>query len=558
MSAPTDRRPAIVVVAEDDPGRARIRESLERWFANDYRIDVTTPPEAVNVATRLRSARTEVALVIAEQHLNGEPGSSLLGRIRDVLPTSRRAVLAGWGDAGPATAAVRRASLVGDIDQVLGWPWSVSDEQFLATVGDLLADWATEHGRYVESAKLVAEPDDAVAQVLRDAVVRWAVPLGFYDTRSRLGQKLAQELPSGEKLPAVFLPDGRVLSRPSLGDIANALGANANLSDPFDVAIIGSGPAGLAAAVYGVSEGLRTLIIEPGALGGQASASPQIRNYLGFPGGISGAELMVRALRQAWVFGAEMQIGRSVVALEDEGEGYVVELDDGSKARARSVVLAMGVTYRQLGIPSVEKLVGRGVFYGSGATEAPGVAGADVFVVGGGNSGAEAVINLARYARHVTMLVRGESLDGVSDYLVEQLRDRSNIEILLNTEISEARGGNRLRSLVLHDRSDGSDAERDAFAVFILIGATPRTSWLPSAIERDQRGFVLTGQALPATSEGPRPTLGTSMAGIYAAGDVRQGSIKRVAAAVGEGATAIREIHEYLERDRMVAVAGAR
>ena len=314
----------------------------------------------------------------------------------------------------------------------------------------------------------------------------------------------------------------------------------------------------MAAAVYGVSEGLRTLLIEPSALGGQASASPQIRNYLGFPGGISGADLMVRALRQAWAFGVGMQIGRSVTGLRDDGDDYTVQLDDGAVARARSVVLAMGVSYRRLGIPSVERLFGRGVFYGAGATEAPGVAGGDVYVVGGGNSGAQATINLARYARQVTLLVRSESLDGVSDYLVQQLRGRPNIEIRLNTEIVEARGDDRLRSLVLRNRYGGSEAVQDALAVFILIGATPRTDWLPATIARDHRGFVLTGQDVHPASDEQLPSLATTMPGIFAAGDVRHGSIKRVAAAVGEGATAIREIHEFLATARTATMAGAR
>jgi thioredoxin reductase (NADPH) len=551
MPATTDRRPVIITVSGDDRSRTQITDALGRWFASDYRIlAVKTPSELVELALGSRDAATEVALVIAEQQLPSDLGTSLLGRIRDVLPTSRRVILASWGDARPAPSEITRASLVGDIDHVVGWPWSVTDEQFLATIGDLLAEWSTEHGRFVESARLVAEPGDAGAHVLRDLVVRWAVPLGFYDTDSDLGRKLAQQLPSGTELPAVFLPDGGVLSRPDIRDIANALGANASLSDPFDVVIAGSGPAGLAAAVYGVSEGLRTLIVEPAALGGQASSSPQIRNYLGFPGGISGSELMVRALEQAWAFGLGMQIGRSVVDFREDGDTRIVELDDGATARARSIVLAMGVTYRKIGIPSVERLVGRGVFYGSGATEASGVVGEDAFVVGGGNSGGQATVNLARFARHVTLLVRGDSLDGMSDYLIQQLRDRSNIEVLLNTQMVEARGRQRLESLVLEDRSDGSRQERDAFAVFILIGATPRTGWLPAAIERDPRGFVLTGGDIQAGSDGSTPTLETSLPGVFAAGDVRHGSVKRVAAAVGEGATAIREIHGYLAEAR--------
>ncbi|HEU4671789.1 MAG TPA: FAD-dependent oxidoreductase [Candidatus Limnocylindrales bacterium] len=556
----TDRRPVIVVISEDDASRARIVESIARWFATDYRIvEVAAAAVAIDVIGQLRDGNGEAALVIAEQRMPSELGTSLLGRLRDVLPTSRRVVLASWADTS-ATPTLTRASLLGEIDAVVGWPWSVTDEQFLATIGNLLADWATEHGRYVESTKLLAEPDDPEAQVLRDTVVRWAVPLGFYDVKSEAGRELASRLPGRTELPAILLPDGRVLSRPTIGDIATALGANTDLSEPFDVAIVGSGPAGMAAAVYGVSEGLRTLVIESSALGGQASASPLIRNYLGFPAGISGADLMTRALRQAWTLGAHLLIGRYAVGLEQDADGFTIALDDGSTARTRSVVLAMGVRYRKLGIPSVERLVGRGVFYGAGATEAPGVAGEDVFVVGGGNSGAQATVYLARYARSATLLVRGSSIDDVSEYLVEQLHDRPNIEVRLNTEIVEARGEGRLASLVLRDRAAGATEERPAFAVFVLIGARPRTDWLPASVERDERGFVLTGEDVVGRggSGEPVPTMRASVPGIFAAGDVRHGSIKRVAASVGEGAAAIREIHEYLAAARPLASATTR
>jgi thioredoxin reductase (NADPH) len=278
MSAATSPKPVIVVVSEEDQSRERIRQALERWFANDYRIlEVATPSEVVDAVTQLRDTKAEVALVLAEQGMPSEPGTSVLSRIRDVLPTSRRVVLTGWREADTSGAgAITRASLLGEIDHVVGWPWSVTDDQFLATIGDLLADWATEHGRFVEVAKIVAEPDDADAQVLRDTVVRWAVPLGFYDTDSEEGKGLVRQLPSGGKLAAVFMPDGRVLSRPDISDIANAFGANANLTETFDVAILGSGPAGLAASVYGVSEGLRTLMIERSDLGVQERSILQL------------------------------------------------------------------------------------------------------------------------------------------------------------------------------------------------------------------------------------------------------------------------------------------
>jgi thioredoxin reductase (NADPH) len=544
MAHTTDLAPAIVVVAEDVTRRGDISRALGRWFANDYRIvDVATPLEVTTVIAELRDSDVDVALIVAEQAMPSEAGTALLARLRDELPTTRRAVLVGWEGAWD-TATIARASILGDIDQVVGWPWSVGDEQFLATIGDLLADWATEHGRYVESSRLLAEPDDAGARMLRDTVVRWAVPLGFYTTRSDLGRTLARDLPEGGLLPAVFLPGGRVLSRPSVGDIANAFGANADLSGRFDVAIIGSGPAGLAAAVTGVSEGLRSLIVESSALGGQASSSPLIRNYLGFPGGISGAGLMTRALRQAWVFGAEMQIGRAAIDLAPDGDGYAIRLDDGATAHARAVVLAMGVTYRDLGVPSLQRLVGRGVFYGAGATEGPAVSDAEVFVVGGGNSAGQAAINLARYARRVTLVVRGDALDDMSEYLVEQLRDRATIEIRLGTVIVGAQGDGHLASVVLRDRVTGAETERAASAVFILIGASPRTGWLPSSIDRDDRGFVLTGPDVRRQPDRPHPSLETRLPAVLAVGDVRHGSIKRVSAAVGEGAVAVRELHE--------------
>ena len=351
-----------------------------------------------------------------------------------------------------------------------------------------------------------------------------------------------------------------MVSRPSLADVADALGVRtAPLPETYDVVIVGSGPAGLAAAVYGVSEGLRTLVIEPAGLGGQASSSPQIRNYLGFPGGVTGTELMSRALQQAWTFGAEFLVGRAVVGIDSHGGEHRIVLDDGSQARTRSVVLTMGVSYRRMDNPSVEGLFGRGVFYGSGATEGPAVAGENVFVVGGGNSAAEAAVHLAKYARIVTLLIRGSSVEGISEYLIQQLEDRPNIEVLLNTEIADARGGGRLESLVLRNRADGTSQERNAFAAFILIGATPRTDWLPGEIARDPRGFVLTGEDIAGRGDDDNPrTLETSVPGIYAAGDVRHGSIKRVAAAVGEGATTVRQIQEFLSHPESVGARSRR
>jgi thioredoxin reductase (NADPH) len=561
LSASQPSRPLIVVIDDDARRRASIVRALERRYDADYGIVGLEDLETVaDELTRIREDGAEVAMIIAPQQMQADTATSVLARTRDLFPTSRRVVVTGWGDT-QARPAIARASLVGDVDHFVGWPWSVSDEPFQAAIGGILAEWATEHGRYAEVMKLVADPGDAEAQVLRETLVRWGVPLGYHDTQSDEGRRLAEDFDLGGRLPVLILPNGRAISRPSLADVADALGVNAApLPITYDLVIVGSGPAGLAAAVYGVSEGLRTLVIEPAGLGGQASSSPQIRNYLGFPGGVSGAELMSRALQQAWTFGAEFLVGRSVARIERGPGEHTVVLDDGSHASTRSVVLAMGVSYRRMENPSVEGLLGRGVFYGSGATEGPAVAEADVFVVGGGNSAAEAVVHLAKYARSVMLVIRGSSLDDVADYLIQQLEDRPNIEVLLETEIAEARGGGRLESLVLRNRSDGTEQVREAFAVFILIGGTPRTDWLPEEIVRDPRGFVLTGDDVPGGSDRDEPvqTLETSVPGIFAAGDVRYGSVKRVAAAVGEGATTVRQIHGYLSQARTVTAERAK
>jgi thioredoxin reductase (NADPH) len=369
--------------------------------------------------------------------------------------------------------------------------------------------------------------------------------VGFVGAETAEGLRLVAGLAPGDRMPVAVLPDGRILAHPSLSEVAEAFGANAEpLSTPFDVAIVGSGPAGLSAAVDLGSEGLRVLLVEPSI--GQAGSSPMIRNFLGFPSGLSGAELLRRAWQQAWMFGVQARIGRSANGIRADGEERIVLLDDGSEARAKAIVLAMGASYRRIGIPSVEGLVGRGVFYGSGATEARAMAGEAVAVVGGGNSAAQSAIHLARYAGMVTVIVRGPSLAGtVSEYLLEQLNDLPNVEVRLSSEIAEARDHQRLRSIVIRDNAAGTIDERDATGLFLLIGAEPRTEWLPSTIARDERGFVLTGDDVPSADGHTRLPLETTMPGVFAAGDVRHDSMKRVAAAVGEGAAASQQVQRY-------------
>lgn len=540
--------PAIVIVEDDGPGRDVLVRSLKRRYGNDYNVLAASEPGAAfGTLTRLLDQGADVALIVAGQRMAAETGTAFLARTREAFPTARRLVVTRWSDLS-ALPTIARAATLGEIDHQANQPRNEADEQFLALVGAILADWALEHGRLSSGITIVSERSDAQGQALADVLERWGgAPVGFVEAETAEGLRLVAGLAPGDRMPVAVLPDGRILARPSLSEVAEAFGANAEpLSTPFDVAIIGSGPAGLSAAVNLGSEGLRVLLVEPSI--GQAGSSPMIRNFLGFPGGLSGAELLRRAWQQAWMFGVQARIGRGANGIRADGDDRVVLLDDGSEARAQAIILAMGASHRRTGIPSVERLVGRGVFYGAGATEAQAMAGEPVVVVGGGNSAAQSAIHLARYADTVTLLVRGSSLaGGVSEYLIDQLDDLPNVEVRLSSEIVEARDGQWLRSLMIRDKATGTVAERDATGLFIVIGAEPRTEWLPASIARDERGFVLTGEDAPAVDRSGhvRMSLETTMPGIFAIGDVRHGSIKRVAAAVGEGATASPQIQLY-------------
>jgi thioredoxin reductase (NADPH) len=543
---PTQYRPTILVVEDDRSARDLLVDCLNRRYGTDYDVlSLPGPVAAFGELLRLRDKAADVALVVAGQWMTPETGTAFLARTRDVYPTARRLLVTAWSDLS-AMEPVARASTLGEIDHYATMPWNDTDEEFLALTGEILAEWAREHGRYASGITIVAERWDAEAQSLADVLERWGgAPVGFLEAETPEALRLVTAHGMDGQLPVTILPDGRALAHPSVAEVAEAFGANAEpLSTPVDVAIVGSGPAGLSAALNAASEGLRVLLVEPSI--GQASSSPMIRNYLGFPEGVSGAELVRRAWRQAWMFGVQARMGRGARGIRADGDERIVVLDDGSEARARAIVLATGASYRRIGIPSVEGLVGRGVFYGSGATEARAMAGEPVAVVGGGNSAAQSAIHLARYAGNVTVLVRGLSLTGsVSEYLLEQLNDLPNVEVRLNSEIVEARDQQRLRSLVIRDNAAGTIDERDATGLFLLIGAEPRTEWLPAEIARDERGFVLTGEDVPSAGGHTRLPHETTIPGVFAAGDVRHGSIKRVAAAVGEGAAASQQVQRY-------------
>jgi thioredoxin reductase len=449
---------------------------------------------------------------------------------------------------------------VGRIDHWVTAPVQAPDEEFHRSVTEFLREWDSQRGGGFEAAQVIGERWSARFQELRDLFARHRVPAGFYDaTSGHARQMLADlglELP---QLPVVVLRFGAerpVLVNPTNRQIADAFGVMTPISpgEVFDVAVVGAGPAGLAAAVGASSEGLRTVVVEHEAIGGQAGTSSMIRNYPGFSQGVSGATLAQETWRQAWAFGTTFLYMRQAQSLSRHDGHYRLALSDGSALTTRTVVIATGATYRRLGIPHLEALQGRGVFYGAAVSEAPAMGGRTVFVAGGGNSAGQAALYMAKWAHQVTILVRGQSLaDTMSDYLIRQIDATPNIDVCYHLQVADGTGTSHLESLVLHDTAFVERRTVPADALFVLIGSQPRTQWLGQGIARDQWGFILTGPDLPAGTghdwsfgRPPLP-LETSLPGIFAAGDVRQGSVKRVAAAVGEGAATIPLVHRYLQ-----------
>jgi thioredoxin reductase (NADPH) len=480
-----------------------------------------------------------------------------LTKVHELDPAAKRALLTGWGDLQVGDRLVR-AAVLGQVDDWGLKPWQPGDEGFHQLVVGLLYEWAQLHRPGFQAVQVVGEQWSARAHELRDLLARNRVLYGFLPADSEEGRALLERVgATTEKLPVVVTFNGLVLRDPSFAEVAEALSAPTRpAAAAYDVTVVGAGPAGLAAAMYGASEGLGTALLEREATGGQAGTTSMIRNYLGFPRGISGTELAYRAFHQAIGFGADIVYGHRAVGLRAAGPDRVVTLGDGTEVTGRAVVLATGVSWRRLGVPSLEALIGAGVFYGAATSEAKAMRGEQVFVVGAGNSAGQAAVHLARYATQVTLLVRGSTLAvTMSDYLVRELRDIPNIVVRYRTEAVAGHGDGHLTGLTLQDRSSGMTDTVPATAVFVLIGAEPHTDWLPPAIRRDRWGFVVTDTDLlgadgrpPAEWPLERPALPseTSLPGVFAAGDVRHGSIKRVASAVGDGSAAIRAIHQYL------------
>ncbi len=550
-------RPVLLAVDEDAEALREISRELYKRYGDDYRVVCERSPEAA--LRRLQDAEEtgeEVALVLADQWMRRMSGTELLTQAKVVSPTAKRVLLVDWGDQ-QVWSSISRAMSLGRIDYYVNKPYGNHDEGFHRVISEFLYDWAKDRIPKFDEIRVVGEQWSPRSFELRDLLGRNGVQHTFHTADSREGQELLARIGhQGAVLPVVVLFDGQVLVDPSNSDIADACGVNPTWEKSnFDLVIVGAGPAGLAAAVYAASEGLDTLIVEGEAIGGQAGTSAMIRNYLGFPSGVGGAELARRAAEQAWLLGATFLFMRRVTGLRRDGSEIVVSLSCGQDVTAKSVIIATGASYRRLGVPSLEALSGSGVFYGSAVSEAQAMRGQEVYVVGAGNSAGQAALHLAKYASRVTLVARGESLEtSMSQYLIKEIEAAQNVAVRPGTRVVDGGGRGRLENLILKDCASGRTEHVPAAGLFVLIGAEPHTDWLPEEVTRDEDGYVVTGRdfsyyGVPHrgwhVERLPMP-LETSMPGVFAAGDVRHGAVQRVASAVGEGSIAIQTVHEYL------------
>jgi thioredoxin reductase (NADPH) len=551
----------IVVVGDDDELRERLVGDLSRRFAPDYRILGVSSPDAVRELASMEQQGERVAAVIAAADLPaaGLSGVELLLRVRQQHLAAKRILLVPRGRW--RGHPVRQAMVLGHVDSYLFVPWFPREQWLYLPMSEYLADWSRTQRPERIAVSIVGEEFDPRSHELRDLLTRAGIPFQFDTPDSDGGRStLRASGHDGSRLPVVAVFYGAVLVQPTDADLVEELGFRIDAAGvDVDVAIIGAGPSGLSAAVHAASEGLRTALIDPSMPGGQASTSSMIRNYLGFPRGVSGSDLAVRAVEQAWLFGAELLLAQTAVALHDDGDRRVIAISNGDKVTARTVVVATGVSWRRIGVPSLEALVGAGVFYGAAAPEAEAMKGQRVYVVGGGNAAGQAAVHLARNGAHVTIVIRRDSLAAtMSDYLIREIDAVPNITVRPGGDIVDGAGQGRLERLVIRDRRSGEVETVAATALFIMIGGEPRTDWLAGTLTRDGSGYLLTGTDLvsphsadaggapPWPESRPPMYLETSMPGVFAVGDVRHGSTKRVAPSVGAGAIAIQLIHEYL------------
>ena len=551
-SGEAEARPVIVTV-DDDPGvsRAVARDLRRRYGERNRILRAESGEQALDALRQMKLRGEQVAVILADYRMPGLTGIEFLEAAMDIYPFARRVLLTAYADTEAAIDAIN----VVDLDHYLLKPWDPPEEKLYPVVDELLKAWQREDRKVVREARLVGHRWSAPSAELRDFLARNQVPYRWFSSDTEEGRRLlAAARTDGRTLPVLITADGEPLIGPTHAEVAAKVGLSTVPDREFyDLVVIGGGPAGLGAAVYGASEGLKTVLVEKFATGGQAGQSSRIENYLGFPDGLSGGQLTDRARRQAVKFGAELLTTREVTALEVNGPARTIRFSDGTAVDAKAVVLATGVSYRQLQAPGCAEMTGAGVYYGAALTEAEGCKDQDVYVVGGANSAGQSAVYLSRYARSVTMLVRAQSLEAsMSYYLIQQIADIENIKVRTCTEVIEARGDGHLEQLTLRDIAAGTTEIVDAGQLFVFIGAAPGTSWLDGVVARDSHGFVLAGPDFSQEDSGwslerPPYHLETSVPGVFAAGDVRSESAKRVASAVGEGAMAVMFVHRYLE-----------
>jgi len=545
-------RPILLAVDDDISVLEAVVQDLRRQYGNTYRVMRAAGGQAaLDILTQLKTRDEPVALLVSDQRMPGLTGVELLERAREIYPDARRVLLTAYADTGAAIRAINTAR----IHYYLTKPWDPPEEKLYPVLNDLLEDWQAGYKPPFEGLRVIGHRWSLDDHRVRNFLSRNHVPYRWVDVAAGPeGQKLLDERRlDPEKLPVVLFSDGSALVQPELEALAGKVGLSIQATQDFyDIVVVGAGPAGLAAAVYGASEGLKTLVIEPEAPGGQAGSSSKIENYLGFPSGVTGADLGRRAHAQASRFGAEF-ITQRATGMRIDGQYRFIQLGDGREVSSHSVLLAPGVQYRKLEIPGCAELTGRGIYYGAALVEALGCKGEEVFIVGGANSAGQGALHFAKFATKVTMLVRGEGLSAtMSKYLIDEIAHTSNIVVEARTQVLEARGNGRLQTLRLSGPT--GEIEVPASSLFVFIGAAPVTAWLPSCILRDDKGFLLAGPDLRLDGkwpEGWRETrepflLESSVPGVFVAGDVRHGSVKRVASAVGEGSIAVQLVHQYL------------
>jgi thioredoxin reductase (NADPH) len=554
--------PAILTVDDEPEVLRAVERDLRRKYGKQYRIlGADSGASALELLGQLKARGDSVALLLADQRMPQMSGLEFLGESMQIFPLAKRALLTAYADTNAAIAAINTAK----VHYYLLKPWDPPEEKLYPVLDDLLDDWQADYRPPYQGMRVLGTRWSPTSHQLKDFLGRNQVPYQWTDVEAAAPDPEIQALlPSVDlktaTLPVVIMPGGEVLTNPDVDTLAGKIGLNTRAqTDFYDFVIVGGGPAGLAAAVYGASEGLKTLLIERSAPGGQAGMSSRIENYLGFPSGLTGEDLARRAVTQAKRFGAEILSPQEATSLRFDGPYRFIKLRDGSEVSCHALLVASGLSWKRLEIPGLEPLQEAGVYYGAAMTEAQLCAGEDVFVIGGANSAGQAAVYFARFARSVTMVVRSDSLaKGMSNYLIEQIRAIPNIRVETEAEVVEAHGNGHLEAITIANRADGSTRREETPALFIFIGAVPCTAWLRGLLPQDDRGYLLTGAFLPREGEKVKgwkedrdPFIFESIIpGVFAAGDTRHSSIKRVASAVGEGSITVQMVHQYLSKVR--------